>query len=305
MKLGYVSSGHFIVMKEAMLVEGVDPTLLLEQFGITDTLMESTHAHVSLSRYMRICREAIKLTSKPWLGLLTSKQLHIGNMGLPGFAAITAATLSDALSTYIEFEHINGYCIWSKSHYYRDPQNSSPVCQFDSFRPYNHYNYYSVDSALSQWHQLVSIITGRSDLLEYVDIEYADLGCGSVFEEYFQCPVHFGAERNALVFTPDSTELPSTYSNQRSHNMLREVIAKEQIILSDSNLFSKRVSTAIIPMLSVRAPDIDEVAEKLSIATWTLQRRLKKENTSYQELLDYYPQRDGIELCWRQHLQFF
>ncbi|BFM16905.1 AraC family transcriptional regulator [Maricurvus nonylphenolicus] len=286
MKYGYIHVSFLQLVKEVIVAEGKDPAPWMERFELSESLLENPHARISLSRLMHISRDAIELIGKPWLGLLMGKHFQAGSMGLASWVAYTAPTVSDALASYIEFEELLTRNVRGRSSFYLDEATGNPVCQFYSMPPYNQYNYFSVDYAIAVWYQIVCQATGRTDVAKRVELEYKDIGCLDVFESYFQCPVVFGAERNAVVFKTEVANLPALHSNANSHNLARDLAEKELALLASDNLFTERVTNVIMPLLTAQPPDIDEVAEKLGMTTWTLRRRLKKENTTYQELLD-------------------
>jgi len=273
-------------MQQTMAEEGIDPGSLLEAFGVSSALLGTAHARISLSKYMRIGYEAIKLTDKPWLGLLLARNTHAGDMGLSGLASMTAPTLSDALSTTLRFESLGSRNIRGQSQYYLDSETGNPTCELFSLSPYNRFNYFAVDTILSGWYTFSQWITGQSELLKQVEIEYQDIGCRDRFEEFFQCPVYFGRKRSALTFLPGTGQLPSRFANMASHQHAIFLCERELAALSGDSTFRDRVVEVIAPLLQGQPPTIEEVASKMGMASWTLRRKLKKEGAIFQKLLD-------------------
>jgi len=285
MKLGHVSINFVQIMADTLEAEGTDPSSLLDKFNFTQEKLSSPQTRVSLSKVMYFGREALLLCEKPWFGLLMGEHNHFGNQGLAGWAAMTAPNLSEALASHIRLETLNSRNIRGHSNYYLS-ENNNPVCHFYSLEPYNQYNYFCVDSALSSWYQLAQQITGQRELLQSVEIEYKDLGFRERFEEYFQCPVRFGADRNLLTLLPHTAELKSLTASPSCHQLALQLAEKELRSQSSSSRFSDQVTEIITQLLSGQPPEIEQVAEKLGMAKWTLRRRLKEENTGFKELLD-------------------
>jgi len=286
MKVGDISVGNLQVIQQVLVNEGVDPKPLLETYGISSALLGTAYARISLSKYMRIGSEAIELTGKPWLGLLLGKNIHPGNMGITGLAAMTAPTLSAALSTTIRFESLGTKNIRGHSRYYLEDETGSPVCHLFSLSPYNRFNYFSVDTILSGWYSAAQWHVGQKDLLTRVEIEYPDLGQRDRFEEFFGCPVYFGSERNALIFSSGTGQLPCHYSNMANHKHALILCERELAALAGDSTFKDRVVEIIAPMLQGTPPGIEELAAHLGMASWTLRRKLKREETTFQQLLD-------------------
>jgi AraC-like DNA-binding protein len=287
MKIGDCSVSVLRALQAAVSAEGLDPAPLLESFGISEALLATPHARISLSRYMRIGAEAIRLTNKPWLGLQMGKNMHVGNMGLAGWAAMTAPTLSDALSTHIRFDLLSSKNIRGAPRYHLDPDTGNPICQLYSLAPYNRFNYFCVDSILSSWFGFSQWVTGHTELLKQVEIEYPDVGYRDKLEEFFQCPVSFGQDRNALIFSRRARQLPSRLANPSNHQQALLLCERELVAVLGNSTLRDRVRDIIAALLPGRPPTIEDVANKVGMASWTLRRRLKAEGAIFQELLDH------------------
>ena len=286
MKIGDISVSNLQVIQQTLSSEGVDPNPLMASYGVSEALMGTAYARISLSKYMRIGCEAIELTEKPWLGLQLGENTHAGVMGLVGLAVLTAPTLSAALETSVRYESLGSRNIRGDPQYYLDAKTGFPTRELFSLSPYNRFNYFCVDSILSTWYTFAEWFSGKSGLLKQVDIEYQDQGYRDRFEAFFQCPVSFGQQRNALVFHPGVEQLPGRFSDMASHQHALILCERELTALSGENTFSDRIVEVIAPMLLGGAPTIEEVASKMGMASWTLRRRLHKEGATFQKLLD-------------------
>jgi len=287
MKIGDISVSNLQVIQQTLRNEGIDPNPLMASYGVSEELMGTAYARISLSKYMRIGDEAIKLTEKPWLGLHLGENTHAGAMGLVGLAAMTAPTLSTALEISVRFESLGSRNIRGDSEYYLDAKMGRPTRELFSLSPYNRFNHFCVDSILSTWHCFAQEFTGGIDLLKQVDIEYQDQGYRDRFEDFFQCPVSFGQERNALVFNPGAEQLHGKFSNMASHQHAVILCERELSALSGDNTFRDRIVELIAPLLQGQPPTIEHVAGKTGMASWTLRRRLEKEGTTFQKVLDH------------------
>jgi AraC-like DNA-binding protein len=287
LKVGDISVSNLHVIQQTLVGEGVDPSALFESFGISEALLGTAYARISLSKYMRIGCEAIHLTGKPWLGLLLGQNAHVGSMGLSSYAAMTAPTLSDALSTTVRFESLGTRNIRGDSQYYLDVETGNSICQLFSLAPYNRFNYFAVDTVLSSWYSFAKWATGKDKLLKQLEIEYQEPDYKDRFEAFFQCPVYFGCERNALTFYPEAGQLPCRFANMASHQHAVILCERELAALSGDNTFRDRIVEIIAPLLQGQPPTIEDVAGKVGMASWTLRRKLKKEGTTYQKLLDH------------------
>ena len=305
MKLGEINVSVVQDLAETTAQLGGNPTPILEKYGIEAANLANPHLYISLSRFMRIGREAIDLLQKPWFGLLLGSNRHIGNIGLSGWAAITGPTISELLATRVKYYSLHSRNIRGIPSYYLSAKNRAPTCEFYSLAPYNRFNYFCVDYILSESLGYCQLATGRRDVAIQVEMEYQDLGMSERFEEFFQCPVIFGAKRNAITFLPEIAEAASLFTHPTSHQLAIELANRELASLNTGKGFCQHVTDVIVPLLTGQTPAIDDVAERLGMTSWTLRRRLIAENSSFKDLLDQNPQGLGYILCERQHTQFY
>jgi AraC-like DNA-binding protein len=103
----------------------------------------------------------------------------------------------------------------------------------------------------------------------------------SLYRRFFQAPCRFDCERTALVFPASVLEQRLPGSDPRRFRILE---AQAQVWEDDDLTFWLRRTLSV--MLLAEAVSSDRVAKLLSIHRRTLNRRLKAEGTTFQQLLD-------------------
>ncbi len=255
---------------------------LFEQFGITDTLVNAPEARISIPRFMRLGRAAIGLTGDPNLGLNMGEQTRPIDAGLPGLAAMSAATAGQGLETLLTYSLLNSRN--SRGHPFYEADDLR-AC-FYSIRPYNVYNYFVVDSVLAGWTQFLRRMTGQTHVLEQVRIEYPDQGQQPAFEAWFGCPVNFGAPENSIQLRPETAAAPSAQFQPAMHRALTQQCEAQLKRIRGGWTVVDQVREKLSPMLEGQPPSLEAVAAELGTAPWTLQRQLNEENTQFRVLLD-------------------
>lgn len=286
LQLGDISVNFVRVMQDAMRQYQVNPTPLFEPYGISEELLSTPKARISIPKFMRLGRTAIEATNEPALGLVMGAHTRISHAGLPGFAAMTAPTLGRALSTLIHFERLGSQNQRGYSQFYQETQPSQGVAHFYSISPYNEYNFFVVDLMLSSWLHLARWLTGHTRLVKEVQIEYPKPSYHSRHEELFQCPVHFNQERNALLFSSSSLQIPTLYASPPTHGEAIAACNAELLEITRTQSLKGRVTTLIGPLLQGRTPNMADVAAQLGITPWTLRRKLQREGVTFQDLLE-------------------
>lgn len=284
MTLGDISVNYASCIGRALSSLGHDPNPLFEKYNISQDFLNTPSARISIPKFMRLGHDAIQTSNKPHLGLLMGELTRCGDLGLPGFVALTAPDLHHALKNLIHFELINSQNSRGHSRYYLEEDRA--VCQFYSISPYNHYNYFVVDSMLSSWKTLAYWLSGANNLIHYVDVEYQQNQYRDQYELSFECPVNFGAERNALVFKRGKHLIKNQFESFSSFLESKALCEKTIERLLSGQSYGDRVTDLIAADLSGSPPSIADVAKKMGMAGWTLRRRLIDEGQQFKNLLD-------------------
>ncbi len=262
----------------------IDPQALTQRFNLSPEFLHTPNARISIPKFMRLGHEAILMSGRPEFGLLMGKNMKITEIGLAGFAAMSAPTLDQAMTTLIDYESLSSYNRRGHSaHYF---ENGRLICEFYSISPYNQFNYFVVDSMLSTWYLLSCWLCGHSDLIHHVEIEYANQNYRAAYEELFACPVYFSSPRNALVFKRGEESRALRYASPSSFAEARNVCEELKSRLSHGKTITDRVIELVSSHLSGDPPDIELIAQKMGMAGWTLRRRLRAEGHQYKQLLD-------------------
>lgn len=105
------------------------------------------------------------------------------------------------------------------------------------------------------------------------------------FEDYFCCPVEYGARRIEIhVLENDFSQVLRGANSElvRYHDQ----IAMEYLARFDETKIISRTQDAILKMLPDGNVSVDAVASALNVSSRSLQRRLQEEGTSFNTLLD-------------------
>ncbi len=125
-------------------------------------------------------------------------------------------------------------------------------------------------------------VPGRALEVAFVHAEPADPG---PWVQTFQCPLHFGAAENRLVFRADRLDAPIPQSDPGLLPILEQ---HAQTLLGEaSDSFARRVSERIAEELTGGTPTAEIIAGKLHMSVRTLSRRLAEEDTTFSQLLDH------------------
>lgn len=284
MKIGDTTASYLSYLLQTAEGLGANANQILQRSGLDARLLEDGDNRIDLTYLMRIGFNAIKATGRPDLGLLAGYSASITRFGYAGLAAMTAPDLGTALGVITRYEDLFGRCYRGNSTLQADGKQAR--MQFYSIAPYNDYTYFVVDAILSGWAQTITWLTGRDDLVLSAHIEFPTPDYYQAYQRHFHCPVLFNQETNCLILREHALKSPVLYQNPCLHTSLIEQcnLALSRVALADS--FHNKVQKVLGTMLHGRTPTIEEVSQQLNLPTWTLRRKLKEENTSFQTLVD-------------------
>lgn len=280
--LGNISVLYASVLLRAAAAEGADTNHLTSKFRLGEETLNSHAAQISIPRFMRLGHAAIGQTGNRALGLRMGALTRPVDAGIAGLAGQSAATAGEALTTLIRYSLLTS----QNSRGTPSTQPSDRQARFYSIRPYNAFNFFVVDSVLAAWTQFVRNITGRYEVLERVTIEYPSIGQDDLFESWFRCPVHFGADKNSITLKSDTWTQPTLGAHPAMHEKLVALCDREFQQIQRGWTTGDRVKHLLTPLFRGESPSLETIASKLGVAPWTLQRQLTAEGTGYRELVD-------------------
>ncbi|MCU7647510.1 AraC family transcriptional regulator [Pseudomonas piscis] len=285
MRLGDLSVGFVHSLADAVRSHGQDPVPLLEQYGLDSARLAEAGARLSIPRYMRLGHGAIQLTGDPALGLRMGRLSRLSQAGLAGVTAAQAPTVREAARCLTRFEALYGSNYRGQSSFCEDADGA--WLRFYSISPYNAYNRFVVDSIISGWLQQLSNLAGQALHAQRIDIEFQQPDYHEAYALLGPATVHFGAERNQLRLDQASLALRNPEHCPSTWRHLLQLCERELEQLTRTRSLRERIIQLLGPLLSGgREPDLEEVAARLKLPTWTLRRKLAEEGTQFRAILN-------------------
>ncbi|MGY2224661.1 AraC family transcriptional regulator [Pseudomonas gingeri] len=285
MRLGDLSVGFVHSLADGVRESGADPQALLEQYGLDPARLAEPGARLSIPRYMRLGHAAIQLTGNPALGLHMGRLSRLSQAGLAGITAAQAPTVREAARTLTRFEALYGSNYRGQSSFHEDAGGA--WLRFYSISPYNAYNRFVVDSIIAGWLRQLSSVAGQALRAERIDIEFSEPDYAADYRLLGDGPVHFGAEINQLRLDQASLGLRNPEHCPSTWRHLLQLCERELEQLTRTRSLRERITQLLGPLLNGgREPDLEEVAARLKLPTWTLRRKLAEEGTQFRAILN-------------------
>lgn len=281
---GTVSSQFFKSFLTYASSHGAPYTDLLQTLGLTRDELEDDEKRLPFARYAAAMRAAKEMTGQPGLPLYFAQHADFSEVSIAGLIANASETMLDALiqlnrygrlatDTPFEGETPLAFERTTDADWIVDKRG---VTRFFPELTETTFTY---------------LITGprrflpRPHVIE-AHVIYEPPDHRSVYEEVWQCPIVFGAPRNALklpTWVADHTvRLEPAYAfgifTAHADRMLEDLQAGDS--------FADKLEALIIPSLHTGDVSIEWAASQLSMSRQTIYRHLKAEGTTFEERLD-------------------
>lgn len=105
------------------------------------------------------------------------------------------------------------------------------------------------------------------------------------YQMHFQCPIHFGADRDAIEVKTTVAARANRLSDDGMSKFFETHLDTQLSQINDTSELERRILDQICEALSEGVPTLAEVAARIGMSSRTLQRRLSAEGLAYQELV--------------------
>lgn len=265
--------------------KGADLQALAARAGIEPGELEDQDIRVPLATYATLIRAAQDMCADPAFALHYGEAVDMSEISIVGLIMLASETMGDAFAQMQRFGRLA-----------LEVEGVSAGARFEIAQR---------DGGI--W--MVDTRANPNDLPELTEGAFTRLVCGprrflpkphvleihfthpepsyrAEYERIFQCPVTFGSDWNAMRLDPEITSWRVARQPRYVFGVLAEradALLKE---LEESKTTRGHVENALLPILHTGEVGADAIAHTLGFSRQTLFRRLKAENTTFEEVLD-------------------
>ncbi len=259
---------------------GYDTSIILERAGISPSLINENQARIYPDSFARLYKEVATTLDDELLGLSKARS-KVGAFATMCQLVIHARTLKIALNRGMRFYRLFDLNTFSEMEVDGDVahliiHDNEPQRQLKS--------HFLVESQLVIWHRLASWLIGQRIPLLQASFSYPPPSYVSEYELLFYCPLAFEQGKISLTFESRYLNAAIEKDEEQLNDMLRE--APGSLLVKPNN--NSSVTTQIRRLLSrdfeAGMRDFESIATELNTTSQTLRRKLKQENTSFQEI---------------------
>jgi AraC-like DNA-binding protein len=261
--------------------QGADAQDILRRSGLgTDPLEPS--APIPLFGLCSAMDDAVRRTHNDNFGLWFGHQFAPQSLGLLGYLATSSPTLGQALRNMVEY-----FPVYQQSSLLRLCE-AQGICRLEYRLQDTRIASRRQDAELSltQFCNVMRLALGPSWAALEVHFEHPRPSDWHAHREAFGAEVRFAMQYNAILFRATELGKPMPYSDSQLLAIIKQSMQQLRPTTQIAPSLVARVREQILGVLPDGEPRLDDIAERLSVPAWTLQRRLKEENECFKQLIE-------------------
>jgi AraC-like DNA-binding protein len=266
----HVSVAIVRALADWLLQLGVPAETYCAEAGLDATRHADPTEMVSVAEYGRLLASARALSGDPAFALRAGERARTGALHTLGYLLLNCTTMRDAIAEFTAHAAL----IYEEATW--DLRETGDRAVFSYDHPVVGDDIAAPDAEFCLAH-IVGIgrhFSGRALAPREVHLRHRAPAHAGVYDQVFQCPVHFEQPRNEVVFKRALLDVPHIHRDESVAQLLRQraeaLLAERQ---SDARL-KKRIIDLVKYRPDVEAIDAETVARQLGIGPRTLRRRL-------------------------------
>jgi AraC-like DNA-binding protein len=267
---------------DAAAAYGVEPEELYRAVGLEQAILADPDNRIPFAQLVALYERAADLTGDDAFGLHVGERVDPKLFDVLGYMVVNSPTLGESLNRLVRY-----HSIWSDGAFFtlntRDSHTSLTYEYFDE----------QIDESRQDCEMTLSIavsfgrrVTGIEWTPREVSFRHSRPKSITEHQRIFRAPIRFNSPSNELIFDTSLLALPMATADPGLSTIL-ERHAQELLARSPhQGGLIEQVRHLLGESLSGGDPRLERISQKLGISVRTLQRRLREEGTSHQDLLD-------------------
>lgn len=256
---------------------GVDPATVIAAAGLDSAVLDHGSNRIAYAGFARLLSEAAVRTGCAHFGLLAGGMWRLSDLGPTGEIIRHAPTVGEGLAEFVVHHHLNstgGVSFLVRREGFAD-------LGYAILEPLDCSTAEVYDGVMAAAFNFLREVCGESWAPAEVLLPHVAPADPAPWREYFRAPVRFRAEFAALRF-PESTlarAIPGADAERLEQ-------ARAAVNAAGKATLVRQAARALRTLLLHGKSSGDDVAQALALHRRTLNRRLSREGTTFQKVLD-------------------
>lgn len=263
---------------------GCDGEWLLDQIGLSRERLSDSILRVPMHQLRALLALSARTSELPHFGLLVGAAVRPGTYGVLGYVSMTSATLGESISMIRRFGKIVFDSPSSQTRIVID--QGRVVLEDQRISEMEPYCALYQEAVLAGWAAFGRWLIASNESMLEVKMMHSPTGDPAHYEQFFGCPVEFGAASNALVFPESVLSSRIQGADPRTHKSL--------LLEADLQLGRSYAPLSVISRLRALMAEqlpggdfsLERLASHLAMSPRTLQRKLAAEGENFTQVLE-------------------
>jgi len=262
---------------------GGSAAAIFRDSGLPLDMADRPNNFIHLSQYCRAMRLAAEVTGKSNFGLWFGQQYTARNLGMWGYLGASSPTLGSALRNmedYFQFHQHN-------SRFALSVQGTQAMLEYQVLEAMED-GRHDTELSLGMFLNVLREALGPDWSPTQVWFSHErPKACWGEHQYAFGADVRFGQTCNALIFHARELETPMPFKDALLAGVMKQSLQQAGANGMHNTLsIGDRASQEVRMLLRNGYPSLEEVAQRLRLPSWTLQRRLSDEKLSFKEVVE-------------------
>lgn len=275
-----ISVSQVMVLLEAAKRAGVSSSELLEECGIAPDSVSDGEARIDREKFIQLMLAVMRQTQDEFMGFGEGRISKPGTFSMMAHAVINCATLEKAIHRGIKFYELFNLGVFGQL--VREGGDASL-----RLRSHQDVAFRSniLEAVIFLSVRFLSWLIGQQIVPTKICFDFESWDNGE-YAAQFPCPVFYKQDRTEIVMDERYMEMPLIQNALSLSKFLRSSLQELMEGDIENASLNAQIRSIISKEFGNNFPDFSVVCEKLNMTPQTLRRRLKEENTSYQEIKD-------------------
>ncbi|WP_108810218.1 AraC family transcriptional regulator ligand-binding domain-containing protein [Sphingorhabdus sp. Alg231-15] len=260
--------------------QGIPAHQLFSRLDFDHGQLASEDSYLSFHQMFALINAALRLSPTPWLGLKVGDSETIGTWGVLGYALMSSASELEAAEIGPKYYQAAPSLMQTRTAIEDSRQRieMTPVYPAERLVPF------CVEENMMGICKVASEYLQEPVRALEISLTYPKPVYSRKYEEYFDCPIHYNADRN-ILWTRAPTDRPLRNSDAASARICLKLTEEMVQRNRDEDDFMLTVRRELL-----RNPGnmsgMEQVASELAMSSRTLRRKLTSLQTSFRALQD-------------------
>ncbi len=254
----------------------------LQKVGLEYKVIENSDGYVHFHQFVDFLNEASTRFNGAPIGFLLAKKQGIRNFGQLTLLVKSAPTIGRGIALAMEHGLLySEQSAWDLevSNGYASMNRRDRVVYSGSLIQLHEYAITSTYSALRD-------LAGKNWRASSISFSHSKPSSIELYSRFFEATLHFDQTVNAIVFPEQDLDRKIPTADPQLLKIVQSHLNSLLIAVKSSHSVSAKVELHIRRTLGVNNCNLDSVSELLGHTPRSLQRALKKENSSFRQLLN-------------------